>query len=107
MDKKNELRAKPQPSYTIRLIPELDNIFDAMKQIKLLFDDPDVNMDFAVKQKLVRLFYDGLKLFSVNGHFDATTGTKDVIMRGQISQGFFDYMAALRTVEGEKSITQI
>ena len=107
MDAKNELRVESQPEYTINLIPELDNVLDAMKQIRLLFDDVDVDMDLVARKKLVGLFYDGLKLFSINGQFDAATRTQDVIMRGKISQSFFDYMATFRAVEGEKNVTQI
>lgn len=107
MSTKNKLCAEPQPEYTIRFIPELGNVFDAMKQIRLLFDDVDVNMDSVARKKLAGLFYGGLKLFSVNGQFDATTLTQDVIMRGKISQCFFDYMSTLRAVKREVNVSQI
>ena len=89
----------------VRLLPDLDNVFQELGQLKSLLDS-DINIDIKVRKAIVDVFQDGLELFCVNVHHDPASITQDIPVKCRISQSYFNLAAALRAREGDGLVSK-
>ena len=97
---------------TLRFLPDLENLYDEIKRVKSIIGEIDRDVEgfnnevrfrlLSKRSKLLKLFFDGLNFFAVEGEFQPATNTQDLIVKCKFSERYFEFISTIRTRETDR-----
>ena len=81
------------------LTPDFDDLFTVMEGLRRKKLESDIDISAQIREEVLEILNNRLELSAIKGEFYPTTGTQEVILRAQVSQGCLQSMPAIQAVE--------